>query len=110
MIENKPAEEVINKLKEELKKNEKIKQPDWSLYIKTGVNVEKPPIQPDWWYIRSAAMLRKIQLNGPVGVQRLRNTFGGKKKRGHKPSHHAKAGGKIIRTMLQQLEAAKLVK
>jgi len=110
LIKNVTADITINKLKEELKKTDKIKQPDWSLFIKTGVNVERPPAQPDWWYIRSAALMRKIYLNGPVGVQRLRNAFGSKKRRGHKPAHHAKAGGKVIRTMLQQLESAGFVK
>ncbi|MFQ6020503.1 MAG: 30S ribosomal protein S19e [Candidatus Aenigmatarchaeota archaeon] len=101
-----PPSELIKKLSEELKKNENIKPPDWSRFVKTGVNAEKPPIQKDWWYMRSAAILRKIYLKGPIGVQRLRTAFGSRKRRGHKPAHHRKAGGKIIRLILQQLEAA----
>ncbi len=104
-----PAQ-TIDKIKEELKKKEKIKPPEWSKYVKTGVNTERPPAQKDWWHIRSAAILRKVYLNGPVGVQRLRTVFGGKRRRGHKPPHRRDAGGKIIRLMLQQLEDAKLIK
>ena len=104
-----PAQ-CIDGIKEQLKKNEKINQPDWSKFIKTGANTERPPSQPDWWHIRSAAILRKISIHGPVGVQRLRTAYGGKKRRGHKPAHRKDAGGKVIRTMLQQLESAGYIK
>jgi small subunit ribosomal protein S19e len=103
-------QKLILKLSEELKKNDSIKPPDWSKYVKTGVSEERPPTQEDWWFLRSAALLRKIYINGPVGVLKLRTAFGGRRRRGHKPAHHRKAGGKIIRLMLQQLESAGLVK
>ena len=105
-----PAQKLVEKLSEELKKNENIKPPEWSKYVKTGVSTERPPFQDDWWFLRSAAILRKIYLNGPIGVQRLRTAFGGRKRRGHKPAHHRKAGGKIIRLILQQLENANYIK
>jgi len=95
---------LIQKLSEELKKNENIKPPEWAKYVKTGVSSERPPLQEDWWFMRSAAILRRIYLKGPVGVQRLRTAFGGRRRRGHKPAHSRKAGGKIIRLILQQLE------
>jgi small subunit ribosomal protein S19e len=99
-----PSQKLIERLAEELKKNENIKPPEWSKYVKTGVSEERPPLQKDWWFLRSAAVLRKIHLNGPVGIQRLRTAFGGRRRRGHKPAHHRKAGGKIIRLIVQQLE------
>ena len=101
-----PTQKLIEKLSEELKKNENIKPPDWSKYVKTGVSEDRPPSQKDWWFLRSAAILRKIYLNGPVGVQRLRTVFGGRRKMPHgkKTYHHRKAGGKAIRLMIQQLE------
>ncbi|MEM5778404.1 MAG: 30S ribosomal protein S19e [Candidatus Aenigmatarchaeota archaeon] len=99
-------QKLIEKLAEELKKNENIKPPEWSKYVKTGVAKERPPLQNDWWFLRAAAILRKVYLNGPIGVQRLRTAFGGRRRRGHKPAHHKKAGGKIIRLILQQLEKA----
>ncbi len=105
-----PPQKLILKLSEELKKNENIKQPEWSRFVKTGVSTERPPSQEDWWFLRSAAILRKIYLNGPVGTQKLRTVFGGRRRRGHKPAHHRKAGGKIIRLILQQLESAGYIK
>jgi len=105
-------QKLIEKLSEELKKNENIKPPDWSKYVKTGVSTERPPLQDDWWFLRSAAVLRKVYANGPVGVQRLRTAYGGRRKMPHgkKIHHHRKAGGKIIRLILQQLENAGYVK
>jgi small subunit ribosomal protein S19e len=105
-----PIQKVILKLSEELKKNDSIKPPVWSNFVKTGVSQERPPSQPDWWFLRSAAILRKVSVNGPLGTQRLRVAYGDRRRRGHKQAHHKKAGGKIIRLMLQQLETAGLVK
>jgi len=103
------AGKVIPALAEELKKVETIKPHSAANFVKSGVNAERPPEQADFWYLRSAAILRKIYLTGPIGTQRLRTVYGGKKRRGHKPAHHRKAGGKFIRTMLQQLEKSGFV-
>jgi len=58
--------------------------------------------------VRSASIIRKLYMNGPVGVSWLRKEYGGRKRRGVRPAHFAKAGGNIIRTILQQLEQAGL--
>lgn len=103
------ANEFIEKLAQELKKVDKIKEPDWAKFVKTGVHKERPPVRSDWWYVRAAAILRKVYKLGPIGVSRLRKIYGGKKNRGMKPEHHYDASGKIIRLMLQQLTAAGLI-
>jgi len=104
-----PADVLIDRLSKYLKENYKeIQPPEWSGYVKTGSHAERVPQNPDWWYVRSASMLRKLYMNGPIGVSRLRKEYGGRKRRGVKPAHFAKAGGNIIRTILQQLERAGL--
>ncbi len=104
-----PADVLIDRLSEYLKENmREIQPPEWAGYVKTGSHVERVPQSPDWWYVRSASMLRKLYMNGPVGVSRLRKDYGGRKRRGVRPAHFAKAGGNIIRTILQQLEQAGL--
>ena len=80
--------------------------PEWAKFVKTGVSRERQPEQTDWYFFRSASILRKICYDGPVGVSKLRSYYGGLHRRGHKPAHFAKGGGKIIRTILQQLEGA----
>ena len=104
-----PADVLIDRLSGYLKENiREIQPPEWSGYVKTGSQAERVPQNPDWWYVRSASILRKIYMNGPVGVSRLRKDYGGRKRRGVRPAHFAKAGGNIIRTVLQQLEQAGL--
>ena len=101
---------LLEKVAEEMRKVEALKKPDWATFVKTGAGKERPPIDPNWWYMRSAATLRKIYLKGPIGVAKLRNNFSSKKNRGHKPGRAYPASGKILRTILQQLEKAGLVK
>jgi small subunit ribosomal protein S19e len=96
-------------LREELKKVKEINPPAWSSLVKSGVHRERIPQQDDFWYIRSATVLRRLYLDNSVGVERLRSYFGGKKRRGHKPAHFRKASGNPIRKIVQQLEAAGLV-
>ncbi|MBN1924155.1 MAG: 30S ribosomal protein S19e [Nanoarchaeota archaeon] len=102
-------EKLINGLKEELKKNPSIKPEDWSRFVKTGMSKEMPPIQEDFWYIRAASILRSLYVHGPKGVQRLRTKYGGRKNRGVVQEKVFKGGGKIIRTILQQLEKEGMV-
>jgi len=102
-----PANELIEKASAELEK--KITMPDWARIVKTGVSRERPPEQKNWWYLRSASILRKVYIEGPVGVSRLRTFYGGLHRRGHKPAHYAKGSGKVIRVILQDLERAGLI-
>ena len=103
-------ETLIMAVADKLKTIEQIQPPVWASYVKTGVHKERPPTQDDWWYIRTAAILRKVALMGPVGTSKLRVHFGGRKNRGHKPDAFRKGSGSVIRNALQQLEAAGLVK
>jgi len=86
-----------------------IKAPEWVMFVKTGANKERTPDDPDWYYMRAAALLRTVYMRGPIGVSKLRVKYGSKKRRGHNPAKFAKAGGKVIRSILQQLEKADLI-
>ena len=110
MIVNVYPNDLIEKAAEELKKVDAIKPPVWASYVKTGTHKARAPVELDWWYMRAAAILRTIQLVGPIGVSKLRIKYGGKKRRGHKPPHFKKGSGSIIRKVLQQLEKAELIK
>ena len=83
--------------------------PDWAAFVKTGPHREHPPIENDWWYIRVAAVLRKVYINSPIGVTHLRSMFGGKIDKGSKPNKAGLGSGSIIRHSLQQLEKAGLI-
>lgn len=102
-------QKFVEVLKEKLKKVEQITQPSWARFVKSGCHRERPPQQKDFWYIRAASLLRRIYIDGPVGVERLRSYYGGRKRRGRRPAKFRKASGSIIRKILQQLEQAGFV-
>ena len=102
--------ELIEQASIELKSIDKIKAPEWAKFCKTGTHKERPPIRADWWEVRAAAILRSVAKLGPIGVAKLRTKYGGRKNRGHKPDRFVKGSGNIIRKILQQLEAAELIK
>lgn len=105
-----PVTQFIDKLAKYLKENiEQVQPPSWASFVKTGTHVEKQPQDPDWWYTRSASILRKVYVHGPIGLEKLRAQYGGRKNFGVKPEHAVKASGNIIRKALQQLESAGLV-
>ena len=45
--------------------------PKWSDFVKTGKMKELAPSNPDWLYVRAAALARKIYLRGHLGVSTL---------------------------------------
>jgi len=100
---------LINELAGILKKEGMVTPPKWAAFVKTGVQAQRPPDNPDWWYVRAASILRQVYLRGPVGVGKLRNWYGGRKNRGVRPDKHMQAGGKIVRLCMQQLETAGLI-
>ncbi|MEF8856343.1 MAG: 30S ribosomal protein S19e [Haloplanus sp.] len=106
-----PADELIDELSTRLE--DRIEEPDWASYTKTGVSKELPPQQDDFWPVRAASLLRKVAVDGPVGVDRLSTAYGDHNQgstRYRVAAAHAEAGSKnIIRTILQQLEDEDLV-
>lgn len=105
----KDPEKFIPALAEVLKKVKQFQVPEWAMYVKTGMSRERPPVEENFWYIRAASILRQLYIKGVVGVGRLRTRYGSRQNRGGRPDKFVKAGGKIIRTILQQAEEAGLV-
>jgi len=100
---------LVTQVAQELKEVKEIQAPEWAAFVKTGTHKERPPTQDDWWHIRAASILGKVSVLGPVGTQKLRRKYGGRKNMGYAPEEFRQASGNIIRTILQQLETAKLV-
>ncbi len=101
---------LIDATAKKLEEIDELTAPTWAAYVKTGAHNERPPTQDNWWHVRAASILRKVALKGPIGTNKLRVLYGGRKNRGHKPDKTVRASGNIIRTALQQLEKAGLVK
>jgi len=100
------AQEYNLKLADALKKISEFKKPEWVEFVKSGPAKERPIDEPDFWYKRCASILKQLYRRKVVGVNRLRTKYGSKKNRGYKPEAFKKAGGKIIRTILQQSDNA----
>ncbi len=96
-------------LSEKLKHIPEFAKPEWVDFVKSSVHKARPIFEPDFWYKRSASILRQIYLHDIVGVERLRTRYGGRKDRGMRPPEFRKSGGKIIRVILQQAESAGLL-
>jgi small subunit ribosomal protein S19e len=104
-----PSSVLVEKICEELKGVEKVKPPQWALYAKTGSRHTRTPDRTDWWHVRAASLMRRLYIDGPVGVERLSRFYGGKQNRGHKPEKFTEASGSVLREILQQLSEAGLV-
>jgi small subunit ribosomal protein S19e len=98
-----PASRLIDAVASDLKARG-VKAPAWVDFVKTGRHRERAPTERDWWHTREASVLYRLYADGPVGTERLRTYYGGRKARGTRPHKFYKAGGKIIRVCLQQLE------
>ncbi len=109
-IEEVPIDKLIAELANKLEKVKEMQPPAWAPFVKTGRSRERPPTQQNWWYLRSASILRKMYLQPGVGVNRLRKVYGGRKNLGHQPEHVFPASGSVIRKSIQKLEAAGFLK
>ena len=104
-----PAEQLIAKVAVKLREMDAIKPPEWAEFAKTGRQAEKAPAQKDWWYTRSASILRKVAMKGPIGTSRLAEEYGGYADRGSRPNKAVKGSRNIARKSIMQMEAAGLV-
>ena len=106
-----PANELIAAVAAELP--DSVDEPDWARFAKTGTGRELPPEQDDFWRTRAASLLRRVAIDGEIGVDRLTTAYGGSKDGSNRyqvaPTRSTEGSGKIIRTALQQLEAEGLV-
>ena len=104
-----PAEDLIQAIAVELKKYNKITPPVWASYVKTGSFKQHAPQDPNWWFVRSASLLRKVYVSGPIGTSHLRKAYGGLRRGRNRPEKSTKASGAVIRKALQQLESEGLI-
>lgn len=104
-----PAAQLLPRLAAELRNQPQIKAPDWAAFARTGVHTERAPTQADWWYLRTASVLRKLHTVGPSGVSAISAEYGGRRDKGSAPYHARKGSRSVAREIFQQLEKAGLV-
>ena len=105
-----PHELFIKRLSSYLRvEYNEIKPASWAQFVKTSAQKERAPHDPNWWYIRTASILRKIYIKGPIGVARLKSQYGGRKSKRSQPYHKYKGGSSVTRKVLHQLEESGLI-
>eukprot|EP01035_Chromulina_nebulosa_P019163 gene19163-25006_t len=102
------ADKFIAAFADSLKNNDKFVVPKWVDLVKTGVNRELAPYDPDWYYIRAAAIARKVYLKQGTGVGALQRQFGGAYRRGAAPNIHRDSSAGLIRSILISLDEIKI--
>ncbi|XP_074602433.1 small ribosomal subunit protein eS19G-like [Brevipalpus obovatus] len=96
---------LVQRIADFLKKSGKLKVPDYVDIVKTGLFKELAPFNEDWYFVRCASIARHLYLRSPTGVGSLTKVYGGRYRRGVRPSHFCRASGSVIRKALQSLEA-----
>ncbi|WP_411025433.1 40S ribosomal protein S19, partial [Salmonella sp. s55004] len=103
------ADEFVKALAAFFKKSGKLKIPDWVDVVKMGIHKELAPVDQDWYYTRSAAVARHLYVRGGVGVNSMTKIFGGRIRRGTRPSHACRGSSSVARKVLQSLEGVKII-
>ena len=103
------AAKFIKAFAEHLKRQGRFELPKWNDVVKTGVNKELAPYNPDWLYTRAAALARKVYIRAGSGVGGFSKVYGGQYRRGTQTNTWRKASRKVIRYCLIQLQSMDLI-
>ncbi|CCW66507.1 unnamed protein product [Phytomonas sp. Hart1] len=83
--------------------------PSCTELVKTSCGRERAPQNPDWYYIRCAAVLRAIYLRPGVGYGGLSKRFSNKKNYGSRPEHMVRAATGLLHWSCKSLTKLGLV-
>uniref|UniRef100_A0A2L2Y3J0 Ribosomal protein S19 n=1 Tax=Parasteatoda tepidariorum TaxID=114398 RepID=A0A2L2Y3J0_PARTP len=101
--------DFVKALSAHFKKSGKLKVPEWVDVVKTGMHKELAPYDEDWFYTRCASVARHLYIRSPAGVGALTKIYGGRYRRGTRPSRYCRGSSSVARKALQALENLKLV-
>eukprot|EP01120_Amphizonella_sp_Union-15-10_P003410 TRINITY_DN1382_c0_g1_i2.p1 TRINITY_DN1382_c0_g1~~TRINITY_DN1382_c0_g1_i2.p1 ORF type:complete len:164 (-),score=30.63 TRINITY_DN1382_c0_g1_i2:75-566(-) len=99
-----PAAAFVHAYADYLKTNGKLEIPKWVDFVKTGRFKELSPLNPDWLYVRTAAIARHIYLKKGTGVGGFSKIYGGRHRNGVRRRHFKTASRGIIKYSLKQLQ------
>ena len=91
------------------KQEGKLFVPSCTELIKTSHGRDRAPQNPDWYYIRCAAVLRRIYMRPGTGTGGLSKPFGNKKNRGSQPEITTRAARGLLHWCCKSLEGLKLI-
>ena len=96
--------DLVKQIAAYLKKGGKVKVPESADMIKLARFNELPPVDPDWYFVRTASIARHLYLRSPAGVKSFKKIYGARKRNGTAPPHFCIAAGGALRKCLQTLE------
>merc|ERR1712032_1230705 len=110
-VKDVPADAFIKACADFLKRQPKFDVPKYHDIVKTGGIKEFAPYDEDWFYVRSASILRKVYLRKGTGVGALKKWYGGSNgtHRGTRKAHFTTASGAIIRKAMLELEKLEMM-
>jgi len=108
-VKDVPANQFVIAYAAHLKRIGKIEVPKWADLVKTATFKELAPYDQDWYYVRAAAIARRVYLRGGIGIGAFKKIFGGRVMRGTRPERFGTSSGSIPRHILKQLEVLKIV-
>merc|ERR1719399_1299977 len=103
LVKDVSAADFIKACADHLKLDDKFELPGWIDHMKTAAWKELSPLDDDWYYVRAAAIARRIYVRQGAGVGALQKYFGGKARNGVHRNHNKKASAGVIRHAVQQL-------
>eukprot|EP01121_Diplochlamys_sp_Union-15-3_P004615 TRINITY_DN147_c0_g2_i1.p1 TRINITY_DN147_c0_g2~~TRINITY_DN147_c0_g2_i1.p1 ORF type:complete len:163 (-),score=29.32 TRINITY_DN147_c0_g2_i1:80-568(-) len=108
-VKDVPADAFVAAYAQHLKRGGKIKLPSWIDVVKTARFKQLGPQNPDWFFIRTASVARKVYLQKGIGVTGFSKIYGGRHKHGVRRRHFKAASTGIIKECLRQLQALEIV-
>ncbi|KAF0990529.1 hypothetical protein HZS_5668 [Henneguya salminicola] len=93
-----------------LKRKQVVEAPSFTLYCKTSHGKELAPYNKDWFFVRMAALARRLYIDSNMGVGYFKKIYGTGKRNGTRPKHHVSGSGSVARKALQALEKLNIVK
>ena len=103
------AKEFIAEFAAHLKRNNSIRVPEWSTYVKTACFKELAPYDKDWIFTRAASVAYQLYMRGNTGVNTLRKHYSEGQRNGTCPKKTRLSAGKVIRYCLKELQNHELV-
>eukprot|EP00759_Apiculatamorpha_spiralis_P007309 PhF_6_TR14306/c0_g1_i1/m.22975/K02966/RP-S19e, RPS19; small subunit ribosomal protein S19e len=102
------ADQWIKGFAAHLKQQGQLDVPEFVDFAKTGISRVLSPQNPDWYYVKAAAVLRRVYLRPFTGIGGLRRVFAKTWGRS-RPQHLVLAAGGVTRKVLQSLEKLNLL-
>jgi len=103
------ANKWVRAMASHLKQTGKLFVPTCAEFVKQSHGNQRAPQNPDWYFYRAAAVLRRIYQRPGTGYGGLSKPFGMKKNNGSRPEKFVRAAKGMLHWVCKSLEGMKLI-